>query len=582
MWRVRARRRAWRIGKLVSGFAALLWMQAEAGATSEAPLPRRVSVPRTGGSLDSPVLHARPNGDGALVLFLTAASNLVAGDRNGKPDVFVADWQAGTVERVSLSFLGGDPNDGSFPGALSADGRFAVFGSAANNLVTGDFNRSPDLFLFDRLAGRTRALSLAQGGQGGGALPDLPPAIDSSEGRWIAFASRADDLVANDRNEASDVFVVDRETGQIEAITLTSLGGPETRTADGPSLGPAISADGCLVAFASDAGDLVPGDRNQLRDVFVRDRCTGTIERVSVGNNGEEANGPSQMELASVAISADGRSVAFFSRATNLDGPTGGFTQVFVRDRAAGRTTLVSRDAAGEPANAPALSPSLDGSGRFLVFQSAATNLAGGDRWPGTDVFAVDLLDGEVVLVSQPAAGGVADADSFLPSISSDGRRIVFLSAARLVPDDPDNTVDAYVVDNPLYGKLAEEPTPTETATATETPTATPSSSATPTTAFTPTLSPSATEVPTLTPTASATQTWSEPTASRTPTSAATPSATATRATPSPAAGGGGDGCSCRVDGVPAPASAGQASVTLALASLAWLGRRRARRRVTR
>ncbi len=573
MWRAWSGRVEWRVG-VVS--LACLFVFGSAAVASEAPQVRRVSVPPGGGSLDSPVLHARPNGDGSLVLFLSVASNLVPADRNGKSDVFVADWQAGVIERVSGSFLGGDANEGSFPGSLSRDGRFAVFGSAANNLVTGDFNSSPDLFLFDRASGRTRALSLSQSGRGGGALPDLPPAVDSGEGRWIAFASRADDLAPNDRNEASDIFVVDRETGAIEVVTYTSLGAPETRTADGPSLGPAISADGCLVAFASDAGNLVPGDRNQVRDVFVRDRCTGAIERVSVSSAGEEANGPSQLELANLAMSADGRWVAFFSRASNLDGDTTGLTQVFVRDRALGRTFLASRSQSGEVANAPALAPSLDDSGRFLVFQSAASNLAAGDRWPGVDVFVVDLADGEVVLLSQPATGGAADGDSFLPSVSADGRRVTFLSAARLTADDPDNVVDAYVTENPLYSKVFEEPTPTETAVPTATTEASPTPTASATESLrTPTLTHTASPTATLAPTFTASPTVPLPTATATvpvPTTTSTPTATRTAA-----AGDGGGGCSCRIEGANQASSfSGWAASLLLVAFAAW-GRYRAR-----
>lgn len=574
--------RQWLYGISVVGAFSLFGV-VSGEAQSDAPVLRRVSVPRVGSSLDSPVLHARPNGDGGAVLFLSAASNLVADDRNGKADVFVADLEAQTVERVSVSFLGRDPNDGSFPGVLSRDGRWAVFGSSANNLVTGDFNDTSDLFLFDRLTRRTQVLTLARGGFGGGALPDLPPAIAGAEARWIAFASRADDLVPNDRNEASDVFVVDRETGQIEVMTDTALGGPEVRTAEGPSLGPAISADGCLVAFFSDAGDLVEGDTNQLRDVFVRNRCDGSIERVSVSSDEEQANGPSQSELANLAISGDGRRVAFVSRATNLDGPTGGVSQIFVRDRAEGRTFLASRNSGGEVANAAALAPNLDAAGRFLVFQSAATNLASGDRWPGTDVFLLDLEDGEIVLLSQPAAGGQADGGSFLPSISEDGRRVVFLSAARLVPDDPDAVVDAYVTDNPLFGKLNPEPTATDpvTATATETPSDTPTP-----------VPPTATPVPTDTPTPlappSATPTTRTGTAtpSATPSAAPSPTSPATStptssATATARSGGGGGGCSCRVDG-PAATDLGHAALALGFALAACWGRRRARQTRTR
>ncbi|GBD25730.1 Protein TolB [bacterium HR30] len=527
------------------------------GTASRADIPAepiRLSVPLVGSSLDADVLFVRPNADGSVALLLTAASNLVGSDRNGKSDVFVVDVESLLAERVSISFLGRDPNDGSFPGVLTDDGSIAVFGSAANNLVTGDFNRTPDLFLFDRNSRRTSILTLANDGLGGGTVPDLPPAV-SPEGRWIAFASQSDDFVANDRNEASDVFVLDRESGTITAMTLTRLGATEVRTANGPSAGPAISTDGCIVAFFSDASNLVERDRNEARDVFVRDRCNDTIERVSVASNGAEANGPSQIELATLALSGDGRFVAFSSRATNLDGDTGRRSQIFVRDRFLGTTRLVSRSPTGDIANAPSVSPSLDREGRFLVFQSAATNLSPDDVWPGEDVFVVDLTDGELHLISRPSAGGEADGDSYAPSISADGSRIVFLSRARLSPVDTDTRVDAYITANPMFGKPPggltptpeTPPSPTPSSTATLSPSATlePTATVTPTPTFTETATPPPTATPTLHVDATST-----PEAPAVGTATATATATTTVPTPVPSrpAGGSGDGCGCRID----------------------------------
>lgn len=512
--------------------------------------PVRLSVPAGGGSLDHDILFARPDARGTRVLLLTAASNLSEGDHNDKSDLYLVDREASSVERVSVSFLGRDANDGSFPGVLSDDGAFVVFGSAATNLVTGDFNRTPDLFLFDRGARRTRALTLANDGLGGGTVPDLPPAI-SADARWVAFASLAHDFVQNDRNEASDIFLLDRDSGVIEAVTVTALGAPETRTANGPSFGPALSADGCIVSFFSDATNLVPADRNQARDVFVSDRCRGNIERVSVASDGSEANGPSQVELAALALSGDGRFVAFASRATNLDGDTRRQSQVFLRDRALATTRLVSRAQNGDIADAPSVHPSLDRDGRFLVFQSSASNLVANDPWPGEDVFVIDLSDGEVHLVSQPATHGVADGDSFAPSLSADGSHIVFLSAARLSPEDSDNRVDAYIVQNPLYGTPPANATPTPTAEQSS-PTATWTEALT----LTPTSSPTQTISPS--PTASFTATVFVPTATNTPTLSLTPLRTATASpteqvtlptgTPTRSSGGDNGGCSCRVD----------------------------------
>jgi Tol biopolymer transport system component len=550
----------------------------------------RLSTTNSGAQPDGASLHARSNADGSLVVFLSSASNLVPNDRNGRADIFVLDRLAGVTERVSLSFLGGDPNDTSFPAVISADGRFVAFGCAASNIVTGDFNRVPDIFVFDRVERRSEILSLSQDGQGGGAVPDLPPAI-TPEGRFVAFASQADNLVANDANQASDVFVVDRDDGRIELITYTALGAPDTRSANDDSAGPMISQDGCVVAFFSDATNLVPMDTNQFRDVFVRDRCSGGVERVSVNREGAQANGPSQIELHALGLSADGRFVLFTSRATNLDEiPTGGTTQIFLRDRATGATQLVSRNAGGEAGNGLSVAPSISADGRFVAFQSLASNLVDDDVNGRSDVFVLDRTDGEVRLVSQTADGRPSDGDSTVPSISDDGSRIVFQSSGRLTPDDLNNLVDTYSVVNPMYGKPlpqtpTPDPSPTASATAVEeeTPTAVPTPeppTVTPTRqAASPTASLTATALPTL---PEATRTATAATVATATPVVPTPSAaaaTATRtatASASPRGGSGGGGCSCRIDPPQTGREAGQSGwPAAALPVVLWGMRRR-------
>ncbi len=552
----------------------------------------RIDVAMGGGNPDAPSLQARANEDGTAIVFLSAASNIVPGDRNGKADVFVADMVFGTVERVSLSFLGRDPNDNSFPAVLDASGNIVVFGSAANNLVTGDFNTVPDIFVYDRSSRQTRILSLARGGYGGGAVPDLPPAI-SRDGRYVVFASQADDLVDHDDNEASDIFVYDRSTDRIEVLTLTSIGSPETRTANGPSAGPVIADDGCAVAFFSDARNLVRGDTNQARDVFVRDRCAGAIERVSVSSSGEQANGPSQSDLAVLSISGNGRFVVFASKATNLDEiPTGRISNLFLRDRAAGTTRLISKNSWGEAANAPALAPGLSTNGRFVVFQSAADNLVDNDTNDHDDIFVVDLADGEIRLVSITSDGSPSDGDSFGATISGNGERIVFQSFGRLTPDDTNSQVDTYSARNPMATKplptSTPEPTieePTETPT--ETPTPAPTNTPTPTrpiatltaTASSTPPSPTQTEaLPTATSTsgiATATATNVVPTATGT---SGTPTPAVRTATPTSSGHGGGGGCGCRIDSETGRVPLDNPLPALLLPVAMWLVRRRQRR----
>src|SRR5262249_45713738 len=161
----------------------------------------------------------------------------------------------------------------------------------------------------------------------------------------------------------------------------------------------------CVVAFFSDASDLRASDTNGVRDVFVRDRCAHTTERVSVSDSGQQGNRPSQL-LGLPALSDDGEVVVFASDATNLDPARGnGVTDIFVRDRAAGTTRRVSVAANGEPGNGPSQFPSVSADGRFVVFQSAADNLVDGDTNGRTDIFVVELDTHEISRVSLSGTG---------------------------------------------------------------------------------------------------------------------------------------------------------------------------------
>src|SRR5438552_4844963 len=243
---------------------------------------------------------------------------------------------ARTTERVSGASGGTEANGASLRSAISAAGRFVAFDSAATDLVAADTNGVSDVFVHDRQTGATERVSVACGGAQGDGSSGLigfafPPAL-SADGRFIAFISSATSLVAGDTNGATDVFVHDRQTGTTERVSVAS-GGTQS---NGASLGSALSADGRLVAFQSDATNLVVGDTNGTTDVFVRGRQTGTTARVSVASDGTQANDVSGYP----ALSADGRFVAFHSKATNLvAGDANGANDVFVHDLPASTTT---------------------------------------------------------------------------------------------------------------------------------------------------------------------------------------------------------------------------------------------------
>ena len=215
------------------------------------------------------------------------------------------------TERASLDSTGALANAINierFCPTLAADGRFVAFGSDATNLVTGDTNAVSDAFVYDRVTGTTERVSVSSAGAEANGT-SFAPAI-SADGRFVAFPSEATNLVPGDTNGVTDVFVRDRLTGTTERVSVSSAGAE----ANGTSFAPAISADGRFVAFPSEATNLVPGDTNGATDVFVRDRLTATTDRVSVDSAGAQANDRSDFP----AISADGSVVAFVSTATNL------------------------------------------------------------------------------------------------------------------------------------------------------------------------------------------------------------------------------------------------------------------------
>jgi uncharacterized membrane protein len=279
---------------------------------------------------------------------------------------------------VSLDSAGTQANAGSYIPAISADGRYVAFYSAASNLVIGDTNGYSDVFVRDRQTGQTTRESVDSAGAQANST-SYYPAI-SADGRHIAFWSSASNLVAGDTNGKDDAFVRDRQTGQTTRVSVDSTGAQS----NGHSYYTAISADGRYVAFYSDASSLVAGDTNGYADVFVRDRQTGQTTRESVDSAGTQANNGS----AYPSLSADGRYVAFRSSASDLvAGDTNGKDDVFVRDRQSGQTTRVSVDSAGTQGNNGSYNTAISADGRVVAFYSSATTLVAGDSNGKDDVF---------------------------------------------------------------------------------------------------------------------------------------------------------------------------------------------------
>lgn len=381
----------------------------------------RVSVSSTGLQADGTSTRPGLDASGDRVIFDSAASNLIAGDTNGALDVFMHTRSTHSTQRVSVSSSGTQGNGASYSPTISADGRYVCFVSAASNLVAGDTNNVEDIFVRDLVANTTERASLGDVGQQANSSSTL--ASISADGRWVAFISYANNLVTGDTNDQFDVFIHDRVTGLTERVSVDSNG----QQADGLSSGPSVSGDGQFVAFWSDATNLVPGDTNARRDIFVRDRIAGITERVSVSTAGEQGDGNSQdpavrgFTATGPQISPDGRFVVFFSSAANLvpddtntcppvfQSPPGRCPDAFVRDRLDGTTTRVNVASDGTQANDRTADPVISSSGMFVAFFSAAGNLVSNDTNSCPPIFPDNCPDIFVHEVTLPADAPVTD-----------------------------------------------------------------------------------------------------------------------------------------------------------------------------
>jgi Tol biopolymer transport system component len=399
----------------------------------------RVSVAADGAQGNDVSFISSISADGRYIAFASAASNLVQGDANGVPDVFVRDRQTNATTLVSLASDGTPGNDASEWPSISADGRYVAFSSYASNLVPGDTNGDWDMFVRDLRTNATTRVSIASDGTQGNANSSNSPSI-SADGRYVAFPSNASNLVAGDTNGKSDIFVRDRQANTTTRVSIASDG----TQGNGSSAFPSISADGRYVAFVSSASNLVPGDTNGVWDIFVRDRQANTTTRVSIASDGTQGNDSS---YTSPSISADGGYVAFLSIASNLvPGDTNATIDVFVRDRQTNTTTRVSLATDGTQGNGASGWPSISADGRYVAFQSAASNLVPADTNWVSDVFVRDRQTDTTTRVSLAADGTQGNDDAIYTSISADGRYVAFEStASNLVPGDTNSVEDVFV-----------------------------------------------------------------------------------------------------------------------------------------
>ena len=441
---MRIRRTAGASAVLVLALLPAVPAAAAGAAGNEAPRTVRVSLASNGAQTEPGSISWSQsiNGDGRYTAFSSSAANLVAEDTNTSDDVFVRDRVSRRTTRVSVAPDGTQGNGPSLETAISADGRYVAFASYATNLVPADTNGKADTFLHDRRTGETTRITAV-----GGTQPNEEsrgPGL-SADGRYLSFTSWATNLVPGDTNNRYDAFVHDRVTGRTTRVSVASDGTQGNHASDAA----AISPTGRYVAFNSLASNLVPGDTNSpgpdaLTDAFIHDRATGRTTRVSVASDGAQGDGGSW----AAAVSANGQHVAFTSQATNLvPGDTNNRYDAFIHDRATGRTTRVSVASDGTQGNEDSSAGNLSSDGRHLTFSSAATNLVNGDTNATDDVFIRDQRHHRTTRLSASPAGAPGDGPSTEPEISADGRYVAYRSSAtNLVRGDTNDAEDLFLV----------------------------------------------------------------------------------------------------------------------------------------
>ncbi|MBK7642998.1 MAG: PD40 domain-containing protein [Planctomycetes bacterium] len=388
---------------------------------------------------DDGSLYAELSADMRFLTWQSVATTLVLGDVNAHADVIVREIATGLTTLASLSSAGTQGDGDSLEPEISADGRYVVFFSYATNLVPGDTNNTSDIFLRDRLLGTTECISVGPLGEPANGGNRYPTI--SHDGRYVAWESNASNLVAGDSNGVRDIFVRDRQLGLTQRVSVDSAGAQ----GDGASTDANLSPDGRFVAFESDATNLVPGDTNAVTDVFLHDLLTGATQRVSTTSSGTQASQPSNDPY----VSDEGRFVAFDSRDANfVPGDANGQIDIFVKDMLTGTIERCSLSSAGIEADWDCYDPVLSPDGQWLVYFSLAGNLVPNDTNNGEDIFLRDRAAGLTERVSVGANGQQASGVSFYPAVSPDGRFVAFdCSSDDLVANDSNGLRDIFLRD---------------------------------------------------------------------------------------------------------------------------------------
>ena len=381
--------------------------------------------------------------DGRYVAYVAASDASAPGVSGG---VYRYDAVNDTRTLVSVAMGGGIPDDTSQEPAISGDGRYVAFASDASNLVPNDQNDVTDVFLRDMVTNTTTRISVAPG-TGEVSDPSYTPSI-STDGRYVAFISESDDFSSSDSNGASDAFVLDRTTGK---FALASVGGG-MQTDFGISEA-VLSGNGLFLAFTTDT-DLVASDQNADDDVYLRNLTTKTTARISKAKNGDVEGGGA----TSPSLSADGRYVAYVG-GSDLDGAADPYpgVDVFVRDTTTNVVSRVSLTATGGFLDGSSFDPMLSNDGHRVIFSSTGNATGTDTNGAMPDVFVRDLVTARNYLVSTEMLGTQEQVGSWRPMISGDGRYALFVTSGSFGAGDTNSTTDVYerAIDVPTISSIS-------------------------------------------------------------------------------------------------------------------------------
>lgn len=381
--------------------------------------------------------------DGDKIAFASEATNLVADDTNGVADVFLRDRTSLTLERVSVSTAEVEADGASGSVSMSSDGRYVAFVSSATNLVLSDDNSAADCFLRDTETRTTVRVNLDENGNSADAACANPTVSD--DGNLVVFESAATDLVDENLNGRVNVFLRNIGAGTTTLVSLRHNG----QYADGDNTNPVISADGTVVLFESVAPSMTTDDdTGAVKDLFAFTLAESSLRLVSRAEGALGAKGNADSALPS--IDASGRYVAFQSLATNLVATDlNGVGDCFLRDLTTNVISRINVDADGVESSGSCTHPVISSDAEYLSFLSDGNDLVAGDTNGVTDAFARPRERQDIFLISRGFGDTDSNAAAASPAISGEGDYVAWSSdASNLVATDTNGVSDVFLTEN--------------------------------------------------------------------------------------------------------------------------------------